>query len=301
MDPRIGDDAVSNPARAELWQTVLPILVEDEDGSMELAGTGFVVLVKGRQAHLVTAGHVNDYIQRKDRPNPRSHSSTPRDFVAPEYRVELRHVRPFVIYRHPTHGACRVPIEAWMGLKDADLALCSIRFGDQIPPDVLFEKRFPLDTRPVRKGESICALGYAEGKIQPIDGGAEAWTFGGAWRQVSGTVADPAPEFSLPGMTAARFQCDVMFCHGMSGGPVCSGGPTGEIVVRGVVSSADMASMIWQILLMPVSLPMPDGNITGRTLLDLEREGVLIDRGRGSDHTHVERGPDGQVISASWQ
>jgi hypothetical protein len=51
MDPRIGDDAVSNPARAELWQTVLPILVEDEDGSMEVAGTGFVVLVKGRQAH----------------------------------------------------------------------------------------------------------------------------------------------------------------------------------------------------------------------------------------------------------
>src|SRR6516165_3241588 len=176
MDPGIGNDAVSNPARAELWQTVLPILVEDEDGSMEVVGTGFVVLVKGRQAHLVTAGHVNDYIQRKDRPNPRSHWSTPRDFVAPEYRVELRNVRPFVIYRHPTRGTCRVPIEAWVDLKNADLALCSIRFGDRIPPDVLFEKRFPLDTRPVRKGESICALGYAEGKIQPIDGGVEAWT-----------------------------------------------------------------------------------------------------------------------------
>ena len=102
-------------------------------------------------------------------------------------------------------------------------------------------------------------------------------------------------------MTAARFQRGVMFCHGMSGGPVCSGGPTGEIVVRGVVSFADMASMIWQILLMPVSLPTPDGNIAARTLLDLEREGVLIDRGRGSDHMHVERGPEGQVISASWQ
>jgi hypothetical protein len=82
---------------------------------------------------------------------------------------------------------------------------------------------------------------------------------------------------------------------------VCSGGPSGEIVVRGVVSSGDLASMIWQILLMPVSLPKPDGNITGRTLLDLERAGVLIDRGRGSDHVHVERGPDGQVIAASWQ
>ena len=40
MDPGIGNDAVSNPARAQLWQTVLPILVEDEDGSMEVVGTG---------------------------------------------------------------------------------------------------------------------------------------------------------------------------------------------------------------------------------------------------------------------
>ena len=179
MDPCVGNDAVSNPARAELWQTVLPIVVEDEDGSMEVVGTGFVVLVKGRQAHLVTAGHVTDHIQRKNRPNPRSRLSTPPDFVAPEYRVELRHVRPFVIYRHPTRGACRVPIEAWLGLKNADLALCSIRFGDQIPPDEVFEKAFPLDTRPVRMGESICAFGYAEGKIQPVDGGAEAWSFEG--------------------------------------------------------------------------------------------------------------------------
>jgi hypothetical protein len=67
-DPGIGNDAVSNSARAELWQTVLPILVEGEDGSMEVVGTGFVVQVKGRQAHLVTAGHVCEDIQRRDRP-----------------------------------------------------------------------------------------------------------------------------------------------------------------------------------------------------------------------------------------
>jgi hypothetical protein len=71
-----------------------------------------------------------------------------------------------------------------MSLKNADLALCSIRFGDLIPPDVLFEKRLPLDTRPVRKGEPISALGYAEGKIQPVGGGVEAWTFDGVWRRV---------------------------------------------------------------------------------------------------------------------
>jgi hypothetical protein len=291
MDPDTDYDA----ARAELWQAVLPILFEGEDGSMEVVGTGFVVLANGRQAHLVTAGHVCQHIQSRDRP-PRSHPTALSDFIAPEYRVELRHVRPFVIYRHPTRGACRVSIEAWMDLKEADLALCSIRFGELIPPDVLFEKRFPLDTRPVGKGEPICALGYAEGKIHPVDGGVEAWTFGGLWRQVSGTVVDPAPEFRLPGMTAARFKCDVTFCHAMSGGPVCSGGPSGEIVVRGVVSSGDLAFMIWQLLLMPASLPTTGGNITGRTLLDLEREGALIDRGRGSDHVHVERFLDnGQV------
>ena len=290
------DDAM----KVELWQTVLPIVVEDGDGSMEVVGTGFVILANGRQAHLVTAGHVGSYIQRKDRPNPRSHWSTPSEFRAPDYRVELRHVRPFALYRHPTRGACRVPIEAWLDLKNADLALCSIRFGEGIPPEVVFEKRLPLDSRPVTKGEPICALGYAEGKVQPVDARVDAWTFGGAWRQVPGVVADPAPEFSMPGMTAARFQCDVTFDHGMSGGPVCSGGLGGEIVVRGVVSSADLASMIWQILLMPVSLPKPDGNIAGRMLLDLELDGALVDRGHGFDHVRVDRGSDGQVLAAAW-
>jgi hypothetical protein len=92
MDPGIGNDAVSKPARAELWQTVLPILLEGEDGSMEVVGTGFVVLANGRQAHLVTAGHVCKEIQRRDRPL-RSHPTALPDFIPTEYRVELRHAR----------------------------------------------------------------------------------------------------------------------------------------------------------------------------------------------------------------
>ena len=286
--------------KAELRQVILPILSEDEAGGIEVVGTGFVILANKRQAHFVTAGHVGSHIQRQDRPRPRAHLSTPSDFRAPEFRTELRRVQPFVIFCHPTRGHIRVPIEAWLDLKNADLALCSIRFEDNVPSDVVFEKSLKLDSRPVTAGEPVSALGYTEGRARAIDVDKGLWRFEGMWRKVSGVVTDPMPELKIPGMTAACFECDVGFDHGMSGGPVCSGGEGGEIVVRGVVSSEHTASMIWQILLMPVRLPTPDGNISGRTLLVLESEGILVDRGRGSDHLLVHRGNDGQVLSANW-
>lgn len=282
-----------------LWQTVLPIIVENEDGSMEVVGTGFVIRANGRQATLVTAGHVVSHIQKLERPNSRANPSTPPFFLAPEYRFELHRVKPFALYRHPTRGNCRVLIEACLELKQTDLALCSIRFNEISQSNMEFDAAMALDTRPVERGEKICALGYALAEMQ--SNGAGIWSYSAEWRQVSGTVAQTSPELKLPGLTTDRFQCDAEFEHGLSGGPVCSAGPDNTIVVRGVVSSGDQASMIWQILLMPVSVPRPDGNIVGRTLLDLEREGLIVDRGRGSEHVSVTRDLRGQVSSAGWQ
>jgi hypothetical protein len=62
-----------------------------------------------------------------------------------------------------------------------------------------------------------------------------------------------------------------------------------------------LASMLWPLMMMPVSLPDEDGTISGETLLDLQREGEIIDRGNASAHVKCIRGENGQVTAAYWE
>jgi len=93
-------------------------------------------------------------------------------------------------------------------------------------------------------------------------------------------------------------------------------GTDGVPLVRGVVrsdetraaeptsadpASAALVSMIWPIMLLPVSLPSRNGTISGRTLLDLQREGTIIDRGNACKHIQCSRNEKGQVTAAHWQ
>jgi hypothetical protein len=61
-----------------------------------------------------------------------------------------------------------------------------------------------------------------------------------------------------------------------------------------------LASMLWPLMMMPLSLPDEDGTIRGETLLDLQREGEIIDRGNASEHVKCIRGENGQVGAAFW-
>lgn len=110
------------------------------------------------------------------------------------------------------------------------------------------------------------------------------------------------------------FSVDMALKHGMSGGPILTDGEDGPHV-RGVVRSdlthpeatndsspTALAAMLWPIMLMPVTPPDRDGTITeGRTLLDLQREGVIIDSGNASQHVKCTRGQNGQVTNAHWE
>jgi hypothetical protein len=59
--------------------------------------------------------------------------------------------------------------------------------------------------------------------------------------------------------------------------------------------------MLWPLMMMPVILPDADGTIRGETLLDLQRDGEIIDRGNASEHVKYTRGENGQVAEAHWE
>jgi hypothetical protein len=100
----------------------------------------------------------------------------------------------------------------------------------------------------------------------------------------------------------------------MSGGPVVSVGQDNVPCVRGIVRSdesrdpwakdlapAALVSLIWPLMLMPSKLPENDGTVTGKRLLDLQRAGIVVDRGNASDHIAWSEGADGQIVDASWR
>jgi hypothetical protein len=306
--------AATEEVKRTLMAALLPIAAEDSAGDTFVLGTGFVIQANGRQAYLVTAAHVVREFRLMERPNPRRHPSTPAMFRLEEHRFEIHRTTPFAIYQDPTRGACRVIIETCWEMESTDLALCSIRLGDGVALDIQFPRQFILDPTPVRSGEPIVALGYAEGRIEPIINaeGVAAWTFDGRWLHQAGTVAHTHMNGGPTGQKGSCSQCTARFDHGMSGGPVITEGPNRELHVRGTMMSdwgsekgADigptaLASMIWQQQLLPVGIPTTVGNIAGRTLLDLEREDAILDRGRGTAHVCVERHENGQIISAMW-
>jgi hypothetical protein len=201
-------------------------------------------------------------------------------------------------------------------MKRFDLALCRIRFDDDVPPDVRFASRLRLDTTPVTVGEPIIAIGYSAMKPEVLskrDGWIE-FRFNGVWEAPKGCVTAVYPEQGPTGQRGPCFQVDVPFKPGMSGSPVVSWDDDAPYV-RGFVSQGEerleegkpdqpqfaLAGMIWPLMLMSVDLPQVDGAHTrDRCLLDLEREGVLLDKGRAHQHITIARDKEFRVTSAVW-
>jgi hypothetical protein len=102
----------------------------------------------------------------------------------------------------------------------------------------------------------------------------------------------------------------------MSGGPVLSWDEKGPYVrgfvmigeesvhevSGGVLAPVALAGVIWPLMLMPVDMPYSNGGLRNeRCLLDLEKEGAIIDRGRAHNCIKYLRGSDLQVVSAHWE
>ena len=297
--------------RIELQKHVLPIVVALPDGCIECIGTGFISFANGRQAHLVTAAHIIDQIRRIDRPRSRHDPSTPDVFRTIVYRFELKQANPKAIFfdGSTAHAAT---IEAAVEMSKTDIALCSIRLDESVPPNVCFTSRLVFDTTPIVKGESIIPIGYAPMKARCLS--STEFAFDANWNSNKGNVVEVYANGGPTGQKGPCFAVDVPFKAGMSGGPVFTWDDrvpyVRGFVMKGeerIVDNADvtpfsLAGMIWPLMLMPVDLPNRDGSLRSeRCLLDLEREGSLIDKGNAHDHVRLTRGDDLQIASARWE
>jgi hypothetical protein len=300
--------------RLQLQKLILPIVATQLDGTVSCVGTGFLIVANGRHAHMVTAAHVVDHLRKIENPYSRHHPSTPEFFRPQVFRFELRRTIPRAMYYDGETGRKAV-IEACLDMPKTDLALCRIRFEDDVPEDIQFQTRFGIDTSPVKVGDRIIAIGYSEMNTSAIrQGDNSELIFGANWECPIGKVTAVCPGRGRTDNEYHTFFLDIPLKPGMSGGPVMTEGEDGPHV-RGVVRSdltdqmvADdaaptaLAAMLWPIMLAPLTPPDRDGTITeGKTLLDLQREGVIIDRGNASAHVRCTRGENGQVTGAHWQ
>jgi hypothetical protein len=299
--------------RVQLQKHILPIVVTFLDGSVDCIGTGFISVANGKQAHLITAAHVMEEIRKIDDPYPKHHLSMPKDFRTAVYRFELKHAKPRALY-FDGKAAHVANIAASIEMPKVDIALCSIRLDET--SDATFTSRFVLDSSPVTVGEKVIAIGYARMRTRALNSTAE-WierAFNASWICPKGEVTAVYPKEGPTGQKGPCFQVSIPFGGGMSGGPVFTWDERGPYV-RGFVmmgedrieNSADeapfaLAGMVWPVLLMPVDLPNPNGSLRReRCLLDLEQEGVIIDKGNGHLHVKIVRGENLQITSALWE
>jgi hypothetical protein len=295
---------------ASLQRVVLPVLAIDQVGTAHYKGTGFLIVSIGRTALMVTAAHVTNAFKTIENPLPRHHPTS--QFQPVRYRFEFKRVRPCAIYQDPELGGVLCSIVSSVEMAGADLALCEIQFQDGVTDDLRFQSRFAIDSTPVEVGERILATGY--GKMpSTIEANATGqYEFAGGLSHRSGFVTHVYHDRGPRGQRNPCFEVSIPLFGGMSGGPLTTVDENGIPSVRGIVSYADvqnpedptainLGSMLWPLMMMPVNSPAADGTITGKMLIDLERECWIVDKGRSSEHIKLRRGPDGQIETAHWE
>lgn len=299
----------------EAHHVVLPILITQKNGDVACIGTGFVIVANGRQAMMITAAHVFEEIRKVEQPFSTQHPTT--GYIFPEVRFLhlLKHVIPRAIYFDGTAAHSAV-IELAIEMPKPDLCVCSIRFGPEIPSEVQFIHRLPINTRPVVFGEAIRPMGYAEMTTsgRSSDSDEIEYAFAAQLRKPTGRVTDVFINGGPRGQKHPCFQIDVPLDPGMSGGPVLSEA-NGVHYARGVISSdetslvdgklkatgaAAFASMLWPIMMMPIKPPDKNGNVSSGILLDLQRDGIIWDTGDACQHVHCIRDNNGQVTDCHW-
>jgi hypothetical protein len=303
--------------RLQLQKHILPILVTTPDRVVQCIGSGFITVASGRKAHLVTAAHVVEEMRKVDNPHPKHHASAISEFLPIVHRFELRNARPRAVYFEGKKGHSAT-IEAAVEMPKVDIALCNISFDDDVGAEVLFTSRLALDTTPVRVGEEVIPIGYSRMATSPLHATEKTgeFNFEAGWESPSARVTAVYLDQGPTGQKGPCFQVNVPFKAGMSGGPIVSWDERAPYV-RGFVMQGEervepardneaapfaLAGMIWPLMLMPVDLPRPDGSLhRERSLLDLEREGTIIDKGRAHDHVQCTRGGNLQITSARWE
>ena len=303
----------------QLEQGVFPIVAVGGDARWHPVGTAFVIAVsEPKTALLLTAAHNLEYILQKiDAPHTQHHPTVAPDFRAerPSW-IDLSHTHPYVVVRNGTSIALAEMVRSWC-MVDFDVALMLVKIRPDDDAD--FPYRLALDSRPIKEGTAIMAVGCPS-MIRDFTANYDTEDFlaelGIRLQTRVGRVIEVCPQ----GVSNKRwpgFLVDTLFDFGMSGGPVID--LSGAVpLVRGIVcfdmseeledgtkvaGTQGFASMLWLAMTIETQLTLvgEDGSLLvseNSRLLDIVRHGGVDDHGRAHEHVRVQQTASG--LTCSW-
>lgn len=302
--------------KRDLQRVMLPILITGNKGQLAPIGTGFVIGAFGRQALVMSAAHNFDEIRALDRPWQLHHPTSL--FHVEEMNVVLQRTRMWTALWDDPNGMAVARIEKVWISNPLDIALASVRLPDEAPPNLAFNLKLPIDTRPPAVGSRIAALGYSGMDAQEL-GESSTYPFLHTmsqkleWRE--GKVLDVFARTGPTGQQWPGFRCDVPFDSGMSGGPVLCFGERG-FAVGGVIHADEsvdendmrkgsgrnaLAAMLWPSVITPIDGEVAETALPLQSLLDLIRHGYVEDWGAAQEHVEIASATDGQVTGVRWK
>lgn len=299
--------ALEGKEKVQFQQAILPVVATTTDGKWVPAGSCFVFAINDRVALAFSAAHVFEYVVRSEGHHDKSAASMPnilRDQRPPA--VDLQHTTLRSIYP-VSEDTVYLPTIARVERDGAlDVCVCLLVLGDDVPPEITFQRKLAIHSGPIPEGTDVYAVGYAEmGKTKPIEFESTAGALhyqklafehgkAGSYYIHKGPRGNPL---------GPCFELNVSTQVGMSGGPVIHKGYGDEIVACGVISygssfgrdETTMASCLWPSY--SFNLPYLAGvQDNGLNLLELEKRGWIDDKSNPSKHFSIKNGPLGKQV-----
>ena len=290
---------------SRIQKSVLPVFLQRDSELFEPIGTCFVVVAAGRSALALSARHVFDYAAHEEGAVAQYHH-LPLDFrPAPPSAVRLRRTKLWAVYTSQ-HGRYHlVDISQLSTGADNDVAVCHLTMAD--PNErIIFDERLSLRSAPVAVGSFSALVGCsALGDFSVVESpsGTSQFRLPLERRLIAGTCIERLPRGrgNFPGPS---FTVDQSSIHGMSGGPIFSGGKGEEALVCGIVShGASYAPLttgaeLWPMYGLRIGWLENNEGQAG-SLLELARMGGLDDRSNPDRHIRMVH-LDGQRTQVEW-
>lgn len=298
--------------RAELRRNIGTIVCIANGGEFHVLGTAFVVCRSNRIAMMLTAAHVLEEIIRIDEAHNTRRPNLDHLGPAKEQHYNFNRTHGFIICLDDLDREFMAPIvKAWV-LGGVDIACVVVELPEHVADHKFLRERLSLDTRPVKVGERVMAIGYSEMSASNHASENEQGKF-----QVSvlylfcareGHVTSVDQNTPLSRKIGPAFQTDIPIDSGMSGGVVARLDQDRFPRICGILVSDDsdptdmrrgtgkasQSAMIWAAAGIPIEIDIGNG-LEKIRLLDLIRNGIIEDEGRA--HERIEFASDGNEFS----
>ena len=219
--------------REKVESSVCTLLSVDEDGELDVLGSGFVIRADGNQALCLGAKHSFDVVKERQRRRTASgYAGVPPDFLPRgTHYVDTTFVKAQFLFGHE---AVVCDVRQYDAIESYDVAVFTVVAPEELNP---FDWRFPLDLREPEVGEELALIAHdmklRRNRRVPGESIIES-SLDLRIGAVTEVVHGPS---SMPGQSFV-FRATFPVTPGMSGAPVISfPGPSLPMAVRGVVSS----------------------------------------------------------------